>query len=63
MRVLKQFLALARNEGETIAVFGEARLVKTRHCKYELRGGSRSDRVAAREWISLCLQDAVVREV
>lgn len=51
------------SEGEVIATFGEAQLVKTLDCKYELRGGSRGDHTAAKEWISLFMHDVVVREV
>lgn len=50
------------NEGETIACFGQARLVKKLNGTYELVGGSERDRTAAREWISLFLHVAV-REV
>jgi hypothetical protein len=63
MKMIKHLLELARNEAETIAVFGDAKLVKTLNRKYELRGGSRQDRIAAREWISLFFHDAVVREL
>ena len=52
-----------RDEGELVAGFGQARLVKTLDCKYELRGGSRDDRFAAREWISMFFHEAVVKEV
>lgn len=52
-----------RNEGELVAGFGDARLVKTLDCKYELCGGSHEDRQAAREWISMFLHEAVVKEV
>jgi hypothetical protein len=34
------------DEGEIIALFGEARLVKFLNGKYELRGGSKEDRLA-----------------
>jgi hypothetical protein len=63
MRLENYFADLGRNEGELIAGFGQARLVKTLDCKYELRGGSHEDRLAAREWISLFMHEAVVREV
>jgi len=51
-----------RNERELVAGFGEARLVKTLDCKYELCGGSHEDRQAAREWIAMFFH-AVVTEV
>lgn len=63
MRLKDYFPDFIKNEGELIAGFGQARLVKTLDCKYELRGGSHEDRLAAREWISLFFHDAVVREV
>jgi hypothetical protein len=42
-----------RDEGELIASWGEARLVKYLDGHSELRGGSDQDRAEAREWISL----------
>ena len=45
--------AMEKDEGELIAGFGYAKLIKTLDCKYELRDGSHEDRLAAREWISL----------
>ena len=51
------------DEGEIIASFGEARLVKYLDGRYELRGGSKEDRLAAKEWISMFCHDVVVREV
>jgi hypothetical protein len=54
---------VATSEGEVVALFGDAQLIKTLDCKFELHGGSREDRLAAREWISLFLHEAVVREV
>jgi hypothetical protein len=37
-------------------------LIKDLDGKLELKGGSKEDRIAAREWISMFLNDAVVRE-
>ena len=51
---------LNRDEGETIAVFGDARLVKKLSGKLELLGGSPDDRRAAREWCSMFLHEAAV---
>ena len=48
------------NDGEVIAYFGDARLVKTLDCKYELRGGSNEDRASAQEWISMFMHEAVL---
>lgn len=49
-----------RDEGETLAIFGEAKLVKKLNGKIELVGGSAEDRTAAREWVSLFLHEARV---
>jgi hypothetical protein len=40
---------------ELIASFGEARLVKTRDDKFEIRGGSAEDQAQAREWMEMFL--------
>ena len=45
-------------EDELIAVFGEARLLRTAG-RLELRGGSMSDRTEALEWLSIFMPDAV----
>lgn len=50
---------LKQDEGELIAGFGEARLMKKLNGKFVLLGGSRDDRAAAREWCSMFLRDAV----
>ncbi len=55
-----QLAWLTRDEGETIAVFGDARLVKKLSGKIELHGGSPDDRHAAREWCSMFLHEAAV---
>lgn len=53
----------ARNdEGEVLAYFGQARLVKRLDGKLELLGGTDGDRTAAREWISMFFHEAIVRE-
>ncbi len=51
-----------KDEGEVVASWGQARLLRFLDGRLELRGGSRDDRVAAREWISLFWHEAVVRE-
>jgi len=63
MKFRNYFSDFCPTDGEIIALFGEAKLVKTLDCKYELRGGSKHDRLAAREWISMFFHDAVVKEV
>ena len=57
---IRHFFPDRDNEGEVIAYFGEARLVKTLDCKYELRGGSDADRASAQEWISMFMHEAVL---
>jgi hypothetical protein len=52
-----------KNEGETIASWGGAKLIKYLDGKLELRGGSKEERGEAREWMSLFWHEAVVREV
>ena len=51
---------LTRDDDETLAHFGAARLVKKLDGKIELRGGSQDDRRAAREWCSMFLHEAAV---
>ncbi len=47
-------------DGKVIAGFGQAKLVKGPGGKYELRGGLREDRMAAREWISMFWHEAAL---
>jgi hypothetical protein len=49
-----------RLEGELIARFGEAALIRRLDGGWKLRGGSQADRCEAREWISLFLHEAVI---
>jgi hypothetical protein len=51
-----------KDEGEVIAAWGEARLINYLDGKLVLKGGSKENRMAAREWISMFLNDPVVRE-
>ena len=60
-RMKNIFRPEARNE-TLVARFGEARLVCTLQGRIELRDGSRSDRIEAREWVSMFLHDVAVRE-
>jgi hypothetical protein len=46
---LRNFLVEFRDEGEVIASLGQARLIKYLDGKYKLGGGSREDRLAAKE--------------
>ena len=45
--------------GEIVATFGEAKLIKGRDGRYQLRGGRPDDCFEAREWASLFLHEAV----
>jgi hypothetical protein len=49
-----------RDEGDLIALFGNARLVKRLNGKFELLGGTDADRAEAKEWCSLFLHAACV---
>lgn len=51
---------LKRDEGETLAYFGAARLIRKPAGKIELVGGPPDDRAVAREWVSLFLHEATV---
>ena len=55
-----KFFPPYKDEGEVIAGFGQARLIKYLDGKTELRGGSAQDQAEAREWISLFWHEAVV---
>jgi len=48
------------DEGEVVAAWGEAQLIRYLDGKTKLRGGSKEDRLAAQEWISLFWHEAVV---
>jgi hypothetical protein len=61
MRIGSYFLEF-KDEGTVIASFGEASLIKFLDGKYELKGGSKEDRIGAHEWISLFCHEVVVRE-
>jgi hypothetical protein len=52
------FLRIAPLDGEVLARFGEACLLRLTSGRYELRGGSWRDREAAKEWASLFCQEA-----
>jgi hypothetical protein len=58
MRFFPEF----KDQGEVIASFGDAKLIRFLDGKMELRGGSGDDRTAAREWMSMFRHEAVVGE-
>ena len=47
------------NSWKVLVQFGSAQLIENQNGKITLRGGSKSDQIAAREWISLFLHEAV----
>jgi hypothetical protein len=57
---IRHFLPELTDSGELIAFFGDAKLVKTNDCRYELHGGSNEDRIAAKEWVSMFMHEAVL---
>jgi len=59
---IRNYFPLFKDEGEVIAGFGTAKLIKFLDGKYELCGGSIEDRIAAHEWISLFCHDVVVKD-
>ena len=56
------FPQFGKTEGELIASWDDAKLIKALDGKYELVGGTKQGLTAAREWISLFMPDAVIRE-
>jgi hypothetical protein len=57
-----KFFPEFKDEGEVIARFGDAQLIRFLDGKMELRGGSNGDRTSAREWMSMFWHEAVVQE-
>jgi hypothetical protein len=58
MRFFPEF----KDEGEVIARFGDAQLIRFLDDKMELQGGSNADRTAARESMSMFWHEAVLSE-
>ena len=48
--------------GAVIAIFGAAALIQNPGGGYSLAGGSRDDRSEAKEWISLFMHEATIRD-
>jgi hypothetical protein len=55
-----KFYSLFMNRGQVVATWGQAQLIKHLDGKLLLKGGSKEDRLAAHEWISLFWHEAVV---
>ena len=58
-----KFFPRFKDQGEVVASWGQAQLIKYLDGKVVLKGGSKEDRLAAHEWVSLFWHEAVVREV
>jgi len=63
MKLFQNVFPPLNNDGEVLACFGRARLVKHLDGSLELLGGSPSDHTEAKEWLSLFFHEAVVRGV
>ena len=59
---LKRLIESAILQTKTIARFGTARLIKLPTGRFHLIGGTTEDRLAAKEWVSLFLHEAVLTE-
>lgn len=60
MKLKILFHRARQNEGKVIVSFGTAHLLRKGNGRYELRGGSRDERQAAREWVSFFRHEAAV---
>lgn len=58
---LKNLWNLFSSEGEVIARFGEAALIRQPDGQWQLKGGTHRDQLAAREWISLFMHEVVLK--
>ena len=58
---MKHCLVLEKPAETTVARFGSARLVKTRDGQHVVRGGSKSESLEAREWVSIFMHEVVIR--
>ena len=56
---MNSFDLAIQQDTELVATFGQAKLVKQKNGRFELRGGLPDDRFEAREWASLFLHEAV----
>ena len=57
---LKSLVWWQRSTDKTLTTFGKARLIRKPTGRIELVGGSVEDRIAAKEWVSLFLHEAIV---
>ena len=59
---IKQLIETIMLQTKTIARFGTARLIKAPSGRFHLVGGTAEERLAAREWASLFLHEAVLSD-
>jgi hypothetical protein len=57
---LKKLAYIIRNRRNTIAIFGNAQLIRDVGGRVTLEGGTTDDRRAALEWCSLFLHEALI---
>jgi len=61
---LKSLFYRARNdEGKVVVSFGDAHLLRRGDGSFELRGGTRADRLAVHEWVSMFKHEAAIGKV
>lgn len=61
MKYLKRIETRFRKTETLIARFGTARLVRTDQGRYELRGGTKEERLCAIEWVSMFLHEVTFK--
>jgi hypothetical protein len=60
MMKLKPLIPVAANRGKLIARFGQAALIRQSNGRWHLQGGSREDRLTAKEYISFFMHEVVL---
>lgn len=60
MKLKTLLIQLRPSHGKVIVSFGDAHLLRNRDGRFVLRGGSRAERQAAREWVSYFQHNAAV---
>ena len=61
-RTCRKRLRIVLHTRRVVALFGQARLMREADGRFQLEGGNRHDRMAAIEWTSLFLPEAVVAQ-
>ena len=59
---LRNLIEIILGRSKIVARFGTAKLVEEPRGRFQLVGGSAEDRLAAREWASLFLHEAVLTD-